>query len=461
MINFKEMFQTKLFKVIIVICLFLGLSLSVKPIKKIIDNKNGLTKDQYTILTKGKNISTIQVKGNIESLDDKMCVYADSINQQLKVSKVNYKIGDRVKTGDILAVLDSSELQKNIENSKEKLKTSKANTANNLKIKQDAYENIKYKYENNLIEEIIECNKNLSAAQIDLNEKSRNFNQNKSLNESEAVSNEQLAQSEAAFNNAKNIYDSAVSALETAKKDVETALNSAQSEYETAKIANDDRSEEISLEIQEEQLRNCDIKATIDGTITDVNAKVGTPCGTNQLFEIQNIDNLIVKADVEENDITKINIGNQVKITTDSLGNDQIDGVVYSIYPIAEKKESNLLSLDDDNSEDSAKFETKINIESTDERLMIGMKATLNIILEQNDDVYKVPCSCIVTEGDDKYIYIAESKNGQYVVNKIPINTGTQSDTFAEITSKDILDNLIVLNSPSDYNVGNVINLKN
>ena len=89
------------------------------------------------------------------------------------------------------------------------------------------------------------------------------------------------------------------------------------------------------------------------------------------------------------------------------------------------------------------------------------MNADVSIILEEKDDVFKVPCSCIVKDGDNNYIYIAEKNDGQYIVKNIPITKGNESDTEVEIYGSDIEDGIIALNSPSDYSVGKIINIKN
>lgn len=228
----KEIFKNKknIMKISVVVCILIAGGLSVKPIMKVINNSSGLTQEQYVVLTKGKNINSIEVKGQIESQDDIIGIYADSNNSSFKAVQVNYKVGDKVQKGDVLAVLDKSDLLKQIEEKKEEVRISKSNAANNLKAKQEAYNNLKDQYDNNLIGNINECSKNIEAAKIDLEEKRRAYEQNKVLNESKAVGDEILAQSKAAFENAQNTYDSSISALESAKKDAEIKLNSAKDE---------------------------------------------------------------------------------------------------------------------------------------------------------------------------------------------------------------------------------------
>ena len=448
-------------KILCILIICVVIFLLIKPVKSFINNKNALTSEKYTVMSKGKSIDSIQAYGKVQTLDDSYKIYGNSNVQTIKIAKVNYEVGDTVKEGDILAVLDTSDLEKDIEESKEKLNTSKSEAAAQLKIKQDVYINLQDKYDNNLNSVVNECEKNVQAAKIDLDEKNRIYNQNEILAANDALSDENLIQSKVDLDNAQNTYDKAVSALESSKNDIEIALNTAKNEFEAAKCAYEDKSGDIALEIKEKQLEDCKIVSTKNGTITKVNAKEGTPCGSSVLFEIEDLNNLIIEADVKENDISDVFTNQRVEITTDSLGDESFTGTVLKIDPVAKKEEEDPLSLKDDSQDDEAEFIVKIKFDQYDERIRVGMNADVSIILEEKDDVFKVPCSCIVKDGDNNYIYIAEKKDGQYIVKKIPITKGNESDTEVEIYGSDIEDGIIALNSPSDYSVGKIINIKN
>lgn len=398
---------------------------SIKPVKTMINNKSALTEDKYTILKKEKCLNSIEVKGKIESLDDEIGIYADAGNQQFKILKVNCKVGDKVKEGDVLAVLDSNDLEKEISKKKETLKLKKANLAADLKIKQEAYESMKYKYDNELISSINDCTKNLKIAENDFYEKIRAYDQNQVLNETGAVSDEELKKTKEALENAK--------------------------------AANEDKSEDIAIELEEKRLSNCQIKAVKDGTITEVNATKGAICGTT---ELENLDDLIVEANIKENDIAKVAVNQKAEIRTDSLGEDRLEGIVYDIYPAAKKEAGDPFSLKNEDDEDEAEFIVKIKFTNKDERIKNGMNSIVDIVLEEKDNAYVVPSNCIIKEKNDNYVYAAVKKDNGYVVDKILITKGTESDTKVEICGKEITDNLIILNTPLDYDLGNKVKIK-
>lgn len=433
--------------------------LAISPIKTFINNKSALEGSQYTVLKKGKSINYIEAKGKIDTLNDSIGVYADADNQMYKVEKVNVQVGDKVNKGDVVATLDSSDLQKQIEEAKEKLNTAKTNTSINLRVKEEAYNSLLYKSQNNINNSVIEGEKNLNAAKMDMDEKSRVYEQNKILVQNDSITNEQLIQSKNALDSAKNTYDSTVSALESIKKDNETALIQAKNDLDSAKAADDDKSGEIGISIKEKQLEGCQVKSPASGTIINANANEGIPAGAVQLFEIKDLDNLIVKADVKENDISKIKIGQKAEIKADATENDTFEGTVISIDPAAEKDDDNPLELNDD-SDDDAEFTVKIQFDEKDERIMSGMNVDVNIVLDEKDDTYKVPCSCIIKNGDNDYsVYVAKKEENNYIVRKINVTKGIENDTETEVIGQDIDDDMIVLNTPTDYYEGQEIHM--
>ena len=445
---------------LIILIIVVGIFL-ISPIKAFINNQNAITNDKYTVLKKGECINTIQAKGKINTLDDPVGIYAKANNQSFKVSKINCKVGDVVNEGDILAVLDGSDLKKDIEESREKLNTTKSTLAAQLKIKEDLYKSLKEKYDNNLNESVNESESNLEAAKIDLDEKNRIYNQKEIMSSSNAAPEEEMVQAKVNLDNAQNKYDKAASELASAKKDVEDALNTAKNEYDAAKAANDDKSGDIALKIKEDQLNDCEIRADKGGTITKVNAKEATPCGTSALFELQDLNNLVAEVDVKESDISKISLNQKAYITSDSLGDEKLEGTVYRIDPIAESDDADPLELKDDSDDDEAEFLVKIKFDNCDERIKQGMNVDSDIVLEEKSDSYKVKCSSVVKQGDDDYIYVAEKSGDNYIVRSLLVTKGIENDTEVEIDGENIKDGLIVLNTPSDYDVGKIIHIKN
>lgn len=169
---------------------------------------------------------------------------------------------------------------------------------------------------------------------------------------------------------------------------------------------------------------------------------------------------LIVKANVKEKDISNIKVDQKAEISTDSLGDEEIEGTVINIEPTAKEKDDDPLSLKDDSDDEEAEFIVKVKINDFDERIKNGMNADVDIVLEEKDDTFKVASGCIVKDEDkNDNIYTAEKMGDKYIIKSIPVTKGIENDTEVEISGQGVEDGLIVLNSPTYYKIGNTVNI--
>ena len=444
-INFKEniLHNTKV-KLLLLITISAFLLLFLLIFFK--SSSGALTSESYTILKKGENINSINVKGEIES-NDTTDVYSTS-NATIKEVKV--KIGDKVKAGDTLATLDTADLESSIKQLEETIKTTKKVNKEKMDKAKQVYDNALTLSEEGSNSEIINADSSLKAAELDLENKQRILDYNEDLFKYGDISEQELNGYRDDFENAKNVYDTKYTALNNLKDKVALNLSSAKTEYEIAKTNYEDTSQEVSLNRKKQQLLDCTIISPYDGIITAVNAAGGNP-STGNLFEIANLNSIITTVKVKEVDIAKIKIGQEAEIQTDSTGNKILKGEVFAISQAAKKSEDPLTLKDDSNDED-AEYEVKVKINDPTSNLKIGMKTRVDIIIDKKDDAYTVPCESIFKNTDDKdCIYIAQPQGNKYIVKEVPVTLGSQSDLYVEIISDSIKDGDIVLTSPLSY----------
>lgn len=87
------------------------------------------------------------------------------------------------------------------------------------------------------------------------------------------------------------------------------------------------------------------------------------------------------------------------------------------------------------------------------------MSAKANIILEKKEDVFSVPFSSILEE-DEKYVEVLKkSDDGKYVVHKIAVQTGLETDAEVEINSEYLEEGDNIIMDPSLYNDGDIVEL--
>jgi HlyD family secretion protein len=414
---------------------------------------------KHTVLSKGKIVNSINVLGEINSKDSTN-VYS-TLNNPVKEVKVH--VGDKVKAGDVLAILDSGSLEKEVKQSEATTVAAEANAKSDLESKKKAYDNASYLYSNNLNSEIRNSEEALKSAKINLDDKKRTYENNKALYDTDAITKNDLNKIEIEYSNAQSDYDKATVAIENVKiravQDLETSKNS----YETAETAYNNKSQRIALEKQQSELEKCEIKASIDGTITVVNAVVGNP-GTGTLFEIENLDNMEVKTSIKEVDIANVKVGQRTEIKTDATGDLAIAGEIVSVSPSAKKSGSIQVKADSQStsSGSDAGFETKIKINDMNENMKPGMSARVNVILNEKSDIYTIASDSIVQNGNGKSIYVAEKsgeKPNEYTVKELPIETGLESDFNVQISGEGITDGILIIDDPSIHKVGDRIQI--
>lgn len=445
-------------KIKILICIVLVITVPLLLIK--LQTSNVKTNIKYTILSKGNIVNSINVSGVIKSSNSSN-VYSTLDN---KIKEVRVKVGDKVKAGELLAVLDAEDLEKDIKQAQATITANDANAKIELNNAKKEYENLFYLYNNDLNLEIKSAEGALNSAAFSFEDKENIYEYNDMLLQNGEISEQELKQKKMDFENAKSEYDKAVVTLENAKIKALQELDTAKNNYEKAKTNYNNNSERIALEKQQNNLDKCQIKATIDGTVTSVNAVVGN-AGSGNLFQIESLDNLEINSYIKEIDRASVKVGQKAEIKTDSIGDAVIYGEVVKISPTANVSEISAVTEKSQPTGTStdATFEAKIKINEPNENIYVGMSARVNIILSEKSGIYAISYDSIIENDKGKSVYVAEKsheKEDEYIIKELPIDTGLESDSRVEISGKGISDGIIIIDDPSTCNVGDKIKIK-
>lgn len=414
-----------------------------------------------TALSKGEVINSVSVLGEIKS-QDSTNIYS-TMNNSIKDVKV--KEGDKVKAGDVLAILDSADLEKDIEQSIATADAEEASDKTQTDTTQKTYEEELYLHDNNLNSDVKDAEEALNVAKINLDDKKKTYEKNETLFNSGVITESDFDKAKIDFDTANSEYEKAKVALESTKTKADEALNTAKGNYEAAQAKGSDRSKRIGIEKQQQQLEACTIKATTDGTVTRVNAVVGNS-GNGILFEIEDLDNIEITVPIKEVDIANVKAGQRVEIKTDATGEEVIPGEVISVSPVAQKgsipQTQNKSDSQSDQTSSDGDFEAKVKIDDANENIKVGMSARVNIITSEKSDIYAVSSESIVEKNGNKSIYIAEKsgkKPNEYIVREVPINIGLESDFNVEISGDGIMDGVMVINDPTVCKVGEKVRI--
>ena len=354
---------------------------------------------------------TISVKAPLEGIEK-----ADVVSPlNYEILDIKVKEGDIVKKDQILAVLDSEELEKEIDAAGNQIQLAQLEQQEKLKATQVEYD----------------------KAMSKVAELEKSFNQNKELLENEIITQETFEEIENNLNEAKkglesfNASDGKVNLSEAEVKDVEIKKQ--------------------ELEKKKEDLDKVYIRSPIDGTVTRVNVNLGRYAKDTEdekaMFVVENLNKLQMKVLVSEFDVGKIKTGQQAEISSDIMGADNAEGVVARISPTAEQKDNNSMER---------VIPVLIDITERPESLMAGVIATAQIKGGEADDVFAVPTGAILEDenGQDKIFAV----NDDGSVKSIAVETGMETDLETEITGSGLAEEMkIVVNPDSSYSDGMIV----
>lgn len=328
------------------------------------------------------------------------------------VSKLHYEIkellvkeGDKVTKGQLLAVLDSSTIQKEISLTQGDLKLLDYQQQETLDSRQKEYDN----------------------ALAVKNDAQKAYDKAAALYEAGAGTKQEM--------------DDAKTALNKAQRDLDAipAENGKAVLTDSEKQTRSNTSQKASVQAQ--TLDDCQIRSSIDGTVTRVNTKVGRFADETEdnkpMFVIEDIDNLQMKVLVSENDIGKVEVGQKVVIKADILEGQNVDGVVERISPTGEQKSS---------TSSERVIPVYIRVEGQNEKLIAGITAEATIQIASAKDALIVPIEAIGQQADGTTAVYTITENG--TVHIVPVTVGLETDLEAEIKDCEIPEGTKVILNP-------------
>lgn len=291
-----------------------------------------------------------------------------------KIETLYVTVGQVVKKGDLIAEIDSTTQQNEVDINKAKLNSYEAQ---------------------------------LAAAKVSLKIAEKKYKRTQALRKQNAASAEDLEDAEDAYETAK----SKVTELDSTIKETEISLSTAETNLGYTKIT-----------------------APLDGTIVSVPVKQGQTINaamdTPTIVQIADLSQMEILIEISEGDISNIKPG--VKVTYSILGD------LNNIYETTLKSIDPELTLLTNNeytevvgSDEAIYYYGRLVVPNDRGVLRIGM-TTQNVIYEDSaEDVLTVPATAIKNEGQGKFVEIL-TKNG---VEKRSVVTGVSDGLNIEVKS--------------------------
>lgn len=420
---------------------------------------------------------TLSATGSIISSEESTALA--STTSTYPVAEVYVKIGDVVKAGDPLYKLDMSSTELDLDYQQKAI--SLQNKKNDLAMASAQTDLDKQMYTGAL--NVIDSNKGTDDAVKDKEELKNKVTKAeddyaKAERAADHAYDDMNAAKEAAeagtgtieaYENARSRYDGAMSALrtaETALSDAKKAYNDAdkkiesasekagrtqtQMDYENLAKSRGIQSAELDGQISnltnkkevaktKKELEKAVVYASQDGTVTNVNIKPGQNYNGTDAIVIDNMESLLASADIDEAQIPKITMGQEVEIKTDATGDMVMKGTVTFISPTATKnsdKDKDKSSSTASVSKTRATYRVDVTIEAPDPALRLGMTAKMTFIIDKKDGALVLPSADVLMDEDgNNYVMVM---NAEGTGDKVPVTTGISDDYFTEISGDGI-----------------------
>jgi len=209
------------------------------------------------------------------------------------------------------------------------------------------------------------------------------------------------------------------------------------------------RQAEASLREAEDNLKKTRLLAPISGVVTKLNKEegeiaVGSQFQADPIMTVSDLSRMEVLAEIDENDVVLISVGDTTKIEVDAIPDTVLEGRVSEIAHEATTRGRGT-------QEQVTNFEVKIAVISKIQRLRPGMSCTVDINTETHKDVLYVPIQCVTMRelDEDSTQTATESNNAKKQDNRkevvfvvadgiakmTPVTTGISDDANIEITS--------------------------
>ena len=438
-----------------------------------------------TTLQKTSLENSVSTTGTVESAN------VSTVTTDLKytVKSVNVQVGDTVQAGDVICTLDTEDLEKQIERAKESLTDQTEQTQEAYDKALKSYNESKKDYDDavtaaddaeddyydswddlnaavnqvsalqadydskqsQLSSMLTEYNEAVSTYGVDSDEakaakdRYEQFKEGAAKDAQTALENAQMTTGYQSLVQAKDQAVAAWEQAKTAKEQAEKQLETASESLDTAKKNLDKSGSSDTLEDLQEQLTKCTLTAETSGTVTSLNATVGSIC-SDTVATIQDTNALKIAVTIQEYDVPNVSIGMKARITSDATDG-EISGTLTQISPTATAATGGQSS-----SSSSGTFSAEVSVDGASSGLLIGMNANVEIVQSTTDNVFVVPYDAVGTEDDGtKYVMVKTGGDGaDATFEKVTVTTGAENDYYIEISGDALSEGMEVRSSASD-----------
>ncbi|GAU75578.1 efflux RND transporter periplasmic adaptor subunit [Fusibacter sp. 3D3] len=312
------------------------------------------------------------------------------------LERICVKVGDRVQKGDVIAEMDKVSLT-------DQLKAKKIQ----LEIDQAKLKQLEKGSDITLINTAKTAEQALETAKKKLDE-------DKALLDSGIISKSQYESSQTAYENAKVTHENALYQVNNSNRKEDLFIQKKAIETLTNEIGS-----------IEKKIEDTNIKAPIDGVVTEIIATEGEAVKTN-IMVISDFEKNVISANIPEANFNKVQIGQQAVVTANSSKGKQYHGTVTFISPGSKTLEG----------KKQAYVEIKITLDQVAPELRPNFSVNVQLITSEKSAVKAVGIEAVnQRQNGEEYVTV---KQADGTTKEITIKTGITNDVVVEIISDEV-----------------------
>jgi multidrug efflux pump subunit AcrA (membrane-fusion protein) len=159
-----------------------------------------------------------------------------------------------------------------------------------------------------------------------------------------------------------------------------------------------------------------DVTAPVSGVVNDRPVTIGDSIEPNtEMFHIVDLSKVVVVAQVYEEDVGKVKLGQSARILALSYPTNEFAGTITFVG----------LELDPD----TRTLPVWLTVENPDGKLRADMLVNTALLLAKNSDVLTVQKSAMMSDAGEKFVFVHTGTT----FNRVDIQTGAEDDRFVEI----------------------------
>jgi HlyD family secretion protein len=348
---------------------------------------------------RGAVVASISTNGKIEAADN----FEAHAPAPATVKKLLVKEGDTVKAGQLLLQLDDAQAR-----------AQSARAAAQIKAAAAVVHAVQ---SGGTQEELLSTQSDLNKAQAELSDAQRNLAALQKLQTNGAASTGEVLAAQERLNRAQ----ADVNVLGQKRTQRYSPQEVAQAEAQRAQA-------EAEYQAAQELLNNSNVRAPRAGTVYALPVKQGAFVNSGDLLvQVADLRHVIVRAFVDEPDIGKLHMNEQVEVTWDAIPGRIWQGTITSVPTTVALRGTRTIG------------DATAEVDNKDLRLLPNVNVSVRVVTARDDNALSVPREAVHQEDGHSFVY--EVVNDQLM--RRDVETSISNLTRIEIT-KGLQDNALV-----------------